>query len=73
MTEISNLMTGGFGAKDDVVFARRLVEEFGVAGVPGSSFYFDKSSGSSQMRFCFCKNYETLCLAGQKLAGLREA
>jgi aminotransferase len=68
MTDIA-----GFGAVDDVSFARHLVEHFGVAGVPGSSFYFDKSSGSSQIRFCFCKNYETLSLAGQKLAGLRQA
>lgn len=67
MTDIA-----GFGAGDDVSFARHLVEHVGVAGVPGSSFYFDKSSGSSQIRFCFCKNYETLSLAGQKLAGLRQ-
>jgi aminotransferase len=67
MTDIA-----AFGATDDVSFARHLVEHFGVAGVPGSSFYFDRSSGSTQMRFCFCKNYETLSLAGQKLAGLRQ-
>ncbi len=66
MTDIS-----AFGAADDVSFARHLVERFGVAGVPGSSFYFDKKSGSSQIRFCFCKNYETLSVAGQKLAGVR--
>jgi aspartate/methionine/tyrosine aminotransferase len=66
MTDIS-----GFGAKDDTSFARELVECYGVAGVPGSSFYFDTRSGSTQVRFCFCKNYETLALAGQKLAGLR--
>jgi hypothetical protein len=39
--------------------------------VPGSSFYVEKSAGFTQMRFCFCKNYETLMLAGQRLAGLR--
>ena len=66
MTDIS-----GFGAENDVSFALDLVEHFGVAGVPGSSFYFDKMSGSTQIRFCFCKNYETLLLAGQRLAGLR--
>jgi aspartate/methionine/tyrosine aminotransferase len=66
MTDISS-----FGAKDDISFARELVEHYGVAGVPGSSFYFDKRSGSSQMRFCFCKNYETLALAGQKLVCYR--
>jgi aminotransferase len=67
MTDIA-----GFGAEDDVAFALRLVEHFGVAGVPGSSFYFNKGSGISQIRFCFCKNYETLALAGQKLAGLQQ-
>ncbi len=62
MTDIA-----GFGARDDVAFARRLVEHFGVAvECPGSSFYFDKGSDFSQMRFCFCKNYETLALAGQE-------
>jgi aspartate/methionine/tyrosine aminotransferase len=66
MTDIS-----GFGARDDSSFARELVEHYGVAGVPGSSFYFDKRSGSAQMRFCFCKNYETLALAGQRLVCYR--
>jgi aspartate/methionine/tyrosine aminotransferase len=66
MTDIS-----GFGATDDVSFARNLVQHFGVAGVPGSSFYFDKMCGFQQIRFCFCKNYETLLAAGQKLAGIR--
>lgn len=66
MTDISD-----FGANDDVAFARRLVEDIGVAGVPGSSFYLDKTSGATQIRFCFCKNYATLNKAGQKLAGLR--
>jgi len=65
MTDIS-----GFDAKDDVSFARELVSHYGVAGVPGSSFYFDGKPGLTQIRFCFCKNYETLLLAGQKLAGL---
>jgi aspartate/methionine/tyrosine aminotransferase len=68
MTDIS-----GFSVVDDVSFARHMVENHGVAGVPGSSFYFEKSSGITQIRFCFCKNYETLNLAGQKLAGLRRS
>ncbi|HEX4279032.1 MAG TPA: aminotransferase class I/II-fold pyridoxal phosphate-dependent enzyme [Bryobacteraceae bacterium] len=68
MTDIS-----AFDRGDDISFARHLVEHLGVAGVPGSSFYFDRMSGSSQMRFCFCKNYETLSLAGLKLAGLRNS
>jgi aspartate/methionine/tyrosine aminotransferase len=67
MTDISR-----FGKQDDIAFARHMVEHTGVAAVPGSSFYSDKKCGSTQIRFCFCKNYETLALAGTKLAGLRD-
>ena len=65
MTDIS-----AFGAASDVEFARYMVEHIGVAGVPGSSFYHNSDSGSQQMRFCFCKKYETLQAAGAKLAHL---
>jgi len=65
MTDIS-----GFGAKNDTAFALEMVERYGVAGVPGSSFYYKNPSGATQIRFCFCKNYETLALAGEKLARL---
>jgi aspartate/methionine/tyrosine aminotransferase len=65
MTDIS-----AFGAKNDTAFALELVEKYGVAGVPGSSFYNKNTYGVSQIRFCFCKNYETLALAGTKLARL---
>jgi aminotransferase len=59
---------GGLGARNDVEFARYLVEKVGVAGVPGSSFYANPVDGSSQMRFCFCKKYETLRDAGRRFA-----
>ncbi len=65
MTDIS-----GFSAKNDTAFALEMVERYGVAGVPGSSFYYKNRSGATQIRFCFCKNYETLALAGEKLARL---
>jgi aminotransferase len=65
MTDIS-----AFGARNDVEFARHLVENIGVAAVPGSSFYSKPSLGASQMRFCFCKKYETLEAAGERLAKL---
>jgi aminotransferase len=65
MTDISN-----FGFPSDVAFARHLVENIGVAGVPGSSFYLNPTNGSSQLRFCFCKKYETLEAAGNRLATL---
>jgi aspartate/methionine/tyrosine aminotransferase len=60
-----------FGAANDVAFANDLVERIGVAGVPGSSFYLDPASGASQIRFCFCKKFETLAAAGERLSQLR--
>jgi aminotransferase len=67
MCDISN-----FGAITDVAFAQHLVEHIGVAGVPGSSFYLDPASGASQIRFCFCKKYETLAAAGERLSALKK-
>ncbi|HWB95671.1 MAG TPA: aminotransferase class I/II-fold pyridoxal phosphate-dependent enzyme, partial [Bryobacteraceae bacterium] len=61
---------GGFGFPDDVGFVRHLIETIGVAAVPGSSFYADPSRGSSQIRFCFCKKYETLEEARTRLKRL---
>ena len=65
MTEV-----GHFGLGDDVTFARRLVDEVGVAVVPGSSFYHDPKMGRTKVRFCFCKRDETLREADRRLAGL---
>ncbi len=68
MCDISNLT-----AKNDVDFAMELVERVGVAGVPGSSFYLNQASGASQIRFCFCKKYETLAAAGERLKRIMKA
>jgi len=54
----------------DVSFARYLVEEIGVACVPGSSFYNDSRDGASQVRFTFCKKEETLAAAETRFANL---
>jgi len=59
-----------FGFSDDVEFTRHLIREIGVAVVPGSSFYHDKSLGSHQVRFCFCKKDETLEAAAERLRKL---
>lgn len=66
MADISN-----FGFADDIEFTRHLIREIGVACVPGSSFYHDKSLGSQQVRFCFCKKDETLNSAVERLQKLR--
>lgn len=62
----------GFGYPDDVSFCRHLVENVGVATVPGSSFLRSASSETSYIRFCFCKKYETLELAGTQLSSSHE-
>jgi aspartate/methionine/tyrosine aminotransferase len=58
-------------ATRDVRFAKYLVEEIGVASVPGSSFYNDPRDGASQVRFTFCKKEETLAAAELRLAKLK--
>ena len=60
-----------FGFNDDVEFTRHLIREIGVAVVPGSSFYHDKSLGKNFVRFCFCKKDETLEAAAESLQKLR--
>ena len=65
MTDIST-----FGFKDDVSFAKHLVQDIGVACVPGSSFYRDPKDGAKQVRFAFCKKPETLDEAARRLSKL---
>lgn len=55
---------------DDVTFARRLVEELGVAVVPGSSFYREGETGRSQIRVAFPKRMETLRRVIPRLAAI---
>ena len=62
MTDIGHL-----GFADDMAFALHLVENFGVATVPGSSFYSHPSLGATKVRFCFPKKMETLRQAAEKL------
>jgi len=79
MTDVS-----GFGFPDDISFTRYLVQEIGVAAVPGSSFYNASGStgqagatvnipqgGSQQVRFAFCKQDQTLDEAARRLLRLK--
>ncbi len=66
MTDISD-----FGFANDIDFTQFLIQEIGVAVVPGSSFYSDKSLGSQKVRFCFCKKDETLQAAAERLQKLK--
>lgn len=67
MTDISD-----FGFASDIEFTKHLIREIGVAVVPGSSFYENRSMGSQLVRFCFCKKDETLEAAAERLAKLRK-
>jgi aminotransferase len=66
MTDIT-----GFGFPNDTTFARKLIEEIGVAVVPGSSFYHRPQDGYRKVRFAFCKKMETLQRAVERLADLK--
>ncbi|TWH46659.1 pyridoxal phosphate-dependent aminotransferase [Sporomusa sp. KB1] len=61
-----------FGWVDDVAFARYMASEIGVAVVPGSSFFRSESTAGKQLiRFCFCKKFETLKAAADRLEKLK--
>jgi aspartate/methionine/tyrosine aminotransferase len=75
MTDISrfNFPSEQFPADtQDVSFAKFLVEQIGVAVVPGSSFYNEARDGATQVRFTFCKKESTLAAAEERLSHLAE-
>ena len=55
------------GRGDDEAFAMALVEEAGLAVVPGSSFYHRPEDGKDKVRFCFAKRWETLNQVGERM------
>jgi aminotransferase len=65
MTDVS-----AFGFRDDYEMVRHMIQDAGVAAVPGSSFFADPRDGSHLVRFCFCKKDETLEAAGERLTRL---
>jgi aspartate/methionine/tyrosine aminotransferase len=67
MTDVSD-----FGFANDIEFTKFMIREIGVAVVPGSSFYYDKSLGAQKVRFCFCKKDETLQAAAERLQKLKK-
>jgi aspartate/methionine/tyrosine aminotransferase len=56
---------------DDRAFARRLIEEVGVATIPPSVFYSEPDRPRPWVRFAFCKKMETLEKAIERLSKLR--
>jgi aspartate/methionine/tyrosine aminotransferase len=53
--------------RSDRDFAVWLAETIGVATVPGTSFYGDPGRGTASVRFAFCKTFETLGRAAERL------
>ena len=62
---------GALDFPDDVALCRHLVENIGIAAVPGSSFFSDPQDGAHLVRFCFAKKQETLEAAAERLEQLR--
>lgn len=53
----------------DLDFAKRMTKETGVAAIPVSAFYHDRTD-HKYLRFCFAKGEETLQAAAEKLVRL---
>ncbi len=66
MTDITD-----FGFPDDTAFAHWLVEEIGVGGVPGSSFYSRPHLGKTKFRFMFSMADDILAEAGERLMQIK--
>ena len=58
------------GIEGDVAFCKHLVEHVGIAAIPPSSFYVDRSHGSRFVRFAFCKKRATIEAAIERLERL---
>jgi methionine aminotransferase len=58
-----------FGTESDMEMAAKLTKEFGIASIPISVFYHDKTD-NKLLRFCFAKSNETLEKAGHILCNI---
>ncbi len=61
---------GHLGFADDFAAADFMLDEVGVAAVPGSSFYHQAELGRRMLRFTFSKSDATIAAAEQRLQGL---
>jgi N-succinyldiaminopimelate aminotransferase len=59
------------GADDGLELCRALPARCGVVAVPSSVFYQDPATGAPFVRFAFCKRFEVLTEAVERLASLR--
>lgn len=61
-----------FPQPDATAFCRWLIQEIGVAAIPPATFYLTPGEGDRLVRFTFCKQWETLERAAERLARLRQ-
>ena len=59
-----------FGFADDVAFVNHLIDQVGVAAIPPSAFYHDRTDGGNMVRFAFCKDENTLREAIERMRRL---
>ena len=59
------------GVKDDYDAARVLLEQAGIAVIPGSSFYADPADGRMQIRLCYAKKMPDLEEACRRLRAFK--
>lgn len=60
----------GISPMNGTDFSRFLIREIGVAAIPLDSFYLRPEHGEHLVRFCFCKNWDTLRAAAGRLEKL---
>ncbi|MFX0099919.1 MAG: pyridoxal phosphate-dependent aminotransferase [Candidatus Hodarchaeota archaeon] len=60
------------GLHESMELAIHFLKNYGIATVPGSSFYSSKGLGYTQTRFCFCKKDKTLNSAMKLLEKLKQ-
>ena len=58
------------GDRSPMAAALHLIEEVGVASVPGDNFYATGTAGDQYLRFAFCRSLPTLEEAARRLAAL---
>jgi len=63
---------GHLGFADDIAAADFMLDQVGIAAVPGSSFYRHGEFGRRKLRFTFSKSDETLAAAVERLSTLNE-
>jgi N-succinyldiaminopimelate aminotransferase len=61
------------GYDDDVEFCRMLPAKFGVAAIPTSAFYTNKTAGKHLVRWAFCKTQPVLEAGLERLSAMKKA